>query len=263
MRKYLVILRQSILDSLAYGPVAFVWVLIELVEVIAPLAIWYGAIPLGSSIGGYSKLQMLYYYALVVIVRGFTMWYVWSPVSIQIRNGDFSNLLVKPLPAIIQIIVGEVGWKIIRTVVQLPLIIGISALLIFYLPGHDYSMNIAFLASLILGSLVSLLISSCFAALSFWITDMGGFNGLYFFLSYILSGELAPLSVYPQWFGVTALSLPFRYIVSFPLEIFFKKLDLQSILYSFGAGIVWTLFLFWLTRYLWRRGITNYQAYGK
>lgn len=263
MKKYMVMLRQSVLDSLAYGPVAFVWILVEIVELAAPLAIWYGSTPIGGSIGGYSKPQILAYYALIAIVRGFTAWYIHYPVAQLIRSGDFSNLLVKPISSLIQVYFSEGGWKIMRTIVQMPITLAIIFLFVYRLPPADYSSNLLFFLSLVAGLIMSLLITTCFATLSFWVTELGGINGLYFFVNYVFSGELAPLSVYPAWFKIFVDFSPFRFTLSFPLELFFKRLSSTETISGFLVMCSWLVILAVTARRLWNSGIRNHQAYGK
>jgi ABC-2 type transport system permease protein len=263
MRKYAVIFRQSILDSLAYGPVAFIWILVETVELIAPMAIWTASTPISGTFGGYSKIQIIFYYAMASVIKGLTTWYIHFNISHTVRNGDFSNYLTKPLPPLLNIIFEEMGWKVIRFVVHLPLIIFIAFFLTTWLSSGAYYFNLQFLLSIVLGSIISLLISACFGTLSFWLTDLGGLLSFYFFIHFIFNGEMAPLSTYPLWFQSLANILPFRYLLSFPLEIFFGRLSPDLILQGFLVSFLWITILYLLNRFLWKIGLVNFQAYGK
>jgi ABC-2 type transport system permease protein len=263
MKKYYTIFRQGILDSVAYGPVAFVWILVESVELLAPLVIWTAAVPIGNTFGGYSKIQIVFYYALASVVKGLTTWYTHFNISQGVRTGDFSNYLTKPIPPLVNISFEELGWKVIRFFVHIPLIIFIAYFLITNLSLGTYYLNILFLLSIVLGSILSLLISSCFGTLSFWLTDLGGVVSFYFFIHFMLDGEMAPLSTYPLLLQSFANILPFRYLLSFPLEIFFGRINSELIFQGFAIAVFWAIALFAVNKFLWRIGLNKFQAYGK
>ena len=97
MRKNLVIYRQSFIDATAYGSTTFVWFLIALLELLVPMAIWFSATPINGTFGGFTRLQLLAYYALMAVVGNFTFWWVHFNIEEDIRSGDLSNILIKPV----------------------------------------------------------------------------------------------------------------------------------------------------------------------
>lgn len=264
MRKNWIILRQSFINSTAYGSTTFVWMIIAMLEIIVPMIIWLSATPINGTFGGFSRAQLLTYYALMAIVGNFTFWWIHFDVEEDIRSGNLSNYLVKPISYFRFRILRQFADKFFNFLSRSPIVI---LILIFTGPVlfsslSPLSLLLAFTASII-GSLVYMLVSLSFGLCAFWITSSRGLINIYFFTVYLLSGELAPLSFYPTWFSQLSSLLPFRYILSFPIELLLNRVTPSQAIGGFLVASLWLVLLYFLTRLLWSRGTFQYQAYGK
>ncbi|HET8841537.1 MAG TPA: ABC-2 family transporter protein, partial [Ktedonobacteraceae bacterium] len=77
-----------------------------------------------------------------------------------------------------------------------------------------------------------------------------------------LSGQLAPLSLFPlpvQWL---AQSLPFRWMVAFPVEVLLGGLSASSFAIGLAAQIIWLGLAMGLLVLLWKYGLRRYSAVG-
>jgi len=213
---------------------------------------------IGGSFGGFSKIQIVTYYAVMSFVGYTTFWWVHFDIANQIRSGDLSNLLSKPMRVIGYFISYQMGDKLFSFLMRLPIFIAV-----FYFFGQQLHFSVWAILAIFTGAVVSLLMCLLFGILAFYLTDLGGFVGMFYFATYLLSGELAPLSFYPDWFLRIAMLLPFRYILSFPIEILMNKVTSLQIISGFITQVVWIVVLAWLLRVLWIRSLKTYQAYGK
>src|SRR3989344_2610036 len=264
MRKSWIILRQSFIDSTAYGSVTLVWILVAMLEILVPLVIWLSATPVGGSFGGFTKSQLLAYYALMTLVGNFTFWWLNFKIEEDIRSGDLSNILLKPISSFRYRLLNQLADKAFSFLARIPIFV-----VVFIFFGEVIFTNFTLLSLILsiiatlLGSLIYMLISAMFGLFSFWITSTRGFISIYFFSVYLLSGELAPLAFYPTWFRDLTSLLPYRYVLSFPIELILGKLSPTAIVTGFIVEASWLLGLAFLVNLLWRRGLRLYQAYGK
>src|SRR5207245_2785832 len=98
--------------------------------------------------------------------------------------------------------------------------------------------------------------------LAFWTTNTRNIFEVYDLLLILASGELVPLALFPPWLFTLLGGLPFRYMFSFPVEIFLAKLTTPQMATGFAWQIGWLLLLVGVARWLWRRGLRRYSAAG-
>ena len=77
-----------------------------------------------------------------------------------------------------------------------------------------------------------------------------------------LSGQIAPLSLFPPAFQTVANIMPFRWMLGFPVELILGRLTPTEALIGLGAQALWIGLAFVLMRIVWRAGIRLYSAVG-
>ena len=85
---------------------------------------------------------------------------------------------------------------------------------------------------------------------------------MFFTLTLILSGRIAPIDLLPNWVRLIADALPFRWAVAFPVELFLGRLSTEEIYRGFTFQIAWLLLSFLLLKFIWRSGVKKYSAVG-
>jgi ABC-2 type transport system permease protein len=121
---------------------------------------------------------------------------------------------------------------------------------------------LVFLPALILAFLVRFLLEWTLALAAFWTTRVSAINQVYFVLLLFLSGQVAPLSLFPHWLQVVADILPFQWMLGFPVELVLGKLSVTQALIGLGAQAVWLGISLALVRLVWRAGVRIYSAVG-
>ena len=119
-----------------------------------------------------------------------------------------------------------------------------------------------FIPSLVLAFLVRFLLEWTLAQAAFWTTRVSAINQTYFVVMLFLSGQIAPLALLPQPIQVMSMLLPFRWLISFPIELFLGRLTPGQALLGLGAQAAWLVVSFVLMRTVWRAGIRAYTAVG-
>jgi ABC-2 type transport system permease protein len=78
----------------------------------------------------------------------------------------------------------------------------------------------------------------------------------------LFGGGVAPLELLPEPLQTIAYMLPFRLMMSFPIEILMGRLTVNEILIGLGSVVVWIAILFGVYKFLWARGIRQFSAFG-
>ena len=87
-------------------------------------------------------------------------------------------------------------------------------------------------------------------------------NQVYFILMLFLAGQIAPLSLFPNWLQIVADILPFRWMLGFPVELVLGRLSPIQAVEGLVAQAVWVIISLALIRLVWRAGVRVYSAVG-
>ena len=120
----------------------------------------------------------------------------------------------------------------------------------------------AFTLSLLGAFMLSTLMGTAFGMVSFWTTQSSNLFNLWFGIGQFLSGWIAPLALFPDWFSQPAAFLPFHSTLGFPVEILIGRADDAEIVRGLAVSLFWSVAFALVYRFLWRRGIARYEAVG-
>ena len=81
-------------------------------------------------------------------------------------------------------------------------------------------------------------------------------------ISAVLSGYLVPLDLFPKAVQQVALVLPFRFLLSFPVELMLGKPTREHALALLGGQWAYVALALLATNLVWRAGLRRYSAYG-
>lgn len=262
MAKYFGHVRISLQNTLAYrGPIV-VWLISNLLTVVAMIFVWRSA-SAGGLIGGFTKPELISYYVIGLFFQWFTGWTPFYWLKDEIKSGEIvGTLLVKPISPYWQIFCRELGWHLVATPVG-----SLATLGVFVFARHSFVVYglwpvVLALASSVLAIFLIFSFSLCLGLLAFWFTHIGTVDAAFWGGKIFFGGQGIPVAfLSPQLIRV-AYILPFRYLFSLPLEIYFAKLSPAQI----GQGIVmqclWIVFFVTLFKFMWHRGTRAYTAFG-
>jgi len=114
----------------------------------------------------------------------------------------------------------------------------------------------------VLAFLLRFLLEWTLAQAAFWTTRVSAINQSYFVMMLFLSGQVAPLALFPPWLQVAASILPFRWTLGFPVELLLGRLTPAEALMGLGVQAAWVALAYVLMRIVWRAGIRLYSAVG-
>jgi ABC-2 type transport system permease protein len=212
-------------------------------------------------VGNYTASDFAAYYIVLMLVNQFTYTWIMYEYEYRVRQGYLSYALVKPVHPIHSDIADNLSSKLITLPILLVVAAGLA--LIFH-PTAAFSLwaVLAFIPALILAFLVRFLLEWTLALAAFWTTRVSAINQVYFVLILFLSGQIAPLTLFPRWLQIVANVLPFRWMVGFPVELVLGRLTPLQTVEGIAVQVAWVLISLGLVRLVWRAGVRVYSAVG-
>ena len=235
---------------------AFGWMIPPLIS----LFVWYTAAST-QPIDGLTQNDFVTYYLLFILVNQLTYSQTNWTVGDAIRNGDMNGLLLRPLSPLFSTVASEVAGKAVYMVFVIPAVVVLA--LIFHPTLHPALLQtLAFILALALAWLLRFFWGYWLALLAFWATQANALLGIQDALIFLLAGQVAPVALLPGPLGVLAQVLPFRYMISFPIEILLGHLNPTAELAGFVYQIGWLCATLIIFVGMWRNGVRHYTAVG-
>jgi ABC-2 type transport system permease protein len=198
---------------------------------------------------------------MVTLFRRLTgAWIIWD-MDHDIRYGELSPQLLKPLHPVHHLFTRVVANKPLQIVLVVPPIALASLLLGAHYDLSPASLLFTFVATWG-GLLIEFLVQLVIGTTAFWITQAVALSEVWFWMRAFFSGWIIPIAVFPAVIALPLQVLPFRYCLSFPIEIILGRLTLDQILFGLSVQYAWVVVLIMAFRLLWRRGLKLYGAVG-
>ncbi|HYK87907.1 MAG TPA: ABC-2 family transporter protein [Acidobacteriota bacterium] len=248
--------------QLQYRAALFIWLIGQILEPLVFLVVWSAVSHSnGGGTGGFTEEGFAAYYIALMVVNHLTFTWIMFEYEYRIRQGTLSFALLRPVHPIHSDIADNISYKLI----SLPAMLTVAALLsVAFRPSFQFApwAVIAFVPALAMAFLVRFLLEWTLAQSAFWTTRVNAANQVYFALALFLSGQVAPLSLLPAPIQILASVLPFRWMISFPVELLLGRLTPVQALRGLEAQAAWLVLSAVLLRVVWRAGIKIYSAVG-
>jgi ABC-2 type transport system permease protein len=247
---------------LQYRASLVIWMIGHVLEPLVYLIVWSTVSnTAGGSVGTYTTGDFAAYFIIMMLVNNATYTWIMYEYEYRVREGNLSFALLRPVHPIHADIADNVSSKLIT----LPFMLLIAVILGFFFRPHLAVVPwaiAAFIPALLLAFLLRFFLEWTLALTAFWTTRVGAINQTYFVMVLFLSGQMAPLSLFPLPVRVAAAILPFRWMVSFPVELLLGRLSPVEALTGILAQVVWLAIAYGLLRIVWRAGVRVYSAVG-
>ncbi len=261
MKKYLTLFKINWQNSLQYRASTVIYIFGYGLYVSVLLYLWLSVYRDGNQMGDYSVSDMITYYALQMVMNTLILSYISWDLIDQIREGFFSNFLVKPLHSLFYWFTINLSSKILEAIY-----ISITGLVLFFFlreyfwfPRH-LSTYFYFILSLFFAFSLAFLMDFCIALIAFWLIQVRVFKFMLQYLIFFFAGAILPLDLFPKWLQAIVHWLPFQFIVFVPIEIYLEK-DPQ-LLNHFASEAAWTLLFYGLANWALSKGVKKYEAVG-
>jgi ABC-2 type transport system permease protein len=249
-RKYYRVWRVSLAERMTYRADFLLGTFLRMLPMVTTILLWQ-AIYQGSgqtTLAGFQYREMIAYLLLVHISRMFSsMPGLASGIAREIREGTLKKYLIQPLDLLGYLISYRAAHKI-TYIVTAALPYGI----IFYLCRGFF----------VLSFLIGFYFEAAVGMVAFWIMEVTSVLYIVITLNYFISGQMLPLDLLPEPWAGFLKAMPFQFMAYFPAVVFLGKVQGADLAWGLALEAFWALFFALLARFLYRRGLRHYGAYG-
>jgi ABC-2 type transport system permease protein len=254
------LLRIGFAGVVAYRSEMIVWILTTNMPLVM-LAL-LRAVAEGGRVGRYDAAGFTAYYFATLVVRLLTSaWVVWELVY-EIRQGTLAGKLLRPISPLLPYATDNLAALPVRAVIVAPIaLIGV----LWAGPdrfAHDPLAWVAFLLALAGAWAMTFLVMLAIGTLALrWESSLSLYD-LWIALYFVFSGYLLPLELLPARVTAIVRFLPFRFLLSFPVEIALGALSRREMLVGLGEQAAWIVACGLVARAIWRDGLARFAAFG-
>jgi ABC-2 type transport system permease protein len=212
---------------------------------------------------GYTYRQMIAYTFLAGLVARIVRTGFEYDIMDDIKSGKYSKFLVQPLGYFPYRLASYFGEKLPNLAIVLAILavvlVGLNA---FWGVTVELARVLLFLVAIVLAVALNFQIFYGISAIAFWLVDIGFlFEGVR--ITFILfSGGIFPIDVFGETFVRVMDFFPFKYTISFPINVLNGKIALPQVFEGMLVQCAWIAVCYGLANLLWRVGGRRYVAVG-
>src|SRR5579885_2120595 len=226
LRKWRALFSIYFQDGIAYRASGLIWIMTDVVVAVTMPLVWAKANQaMGGSIGGFTSSDFVLYYLCMLLINCFVTSHIMWDLSVEIKEGDFTTQLVRPIPVYQVTFFRNIAWRIIRPTLFLPFFLLLLWAYRGYLGNAHVYLGWELWVSVLLAHLVSFNFAYMMAMLALFTQEAQAIFELYYVPLLFLSGQLFPIAMLPAWAQHVAYAFPFYFTTGVPTEILVGRLS--------------------------------------
>lgn len=254
------LLRVGFSSAVAYRAEFLVWILTTNTPLIM-LLVW-SSVAREEPLGRMGEQEIGAYFLAALIVRMLTgSWVVWDMVY-EIRQGEIAMRLLRPVHPFLAYAAENVAVIPLRALVAFPVAVVALAWLGADQLSHDPLAWVLTPLSIAGAWLITFFAMAAIGSLGFFWESTLGVYDLWLGLFFVFSGYTVPLELFPPAIGAVIDWLPFRFLLSFPVEVMLGLIDREEMVWAFALQWIYVSAFAGVAQALWRAGLRRYSAYG-
>ncbi|GAC1562052.1 MAG: ABC-2 family transporter protein [Polyangiales bacterium] len=260
LRAFPTLLRIGFAEAVAYRAEMAVWILATTMPLVM-LAFW-SAVARDAPIGRFGEKEFVAYFLATFIVRQLTgSWAAWE-INFEVRQGTMAMRLLRPIHPGFSYAAENLAAVPLRVVVAIPVaVIMLATIGGGHLPRDPVLWLIWCFA--VLGAwAITFLSNLALGALAFYLDSSLKLVDAWTAATFVFSGYLIPIELFPRGLRALAEFLPFRYQIGFPVEVMVSAHAPREALVMLARQWAYVLVLFLVARATWSGGVRRYAAFG-
>jgi len=254
--------KTTVVMMLQYRAALVIWMIGHVLEPLVYLIVWsIVSNTSGGSVGDYTTQGFAAYFIVLMLVNHVTYAWIMYTYEYRVREGGLSFMLLKPVHPIHSDIADNISAKLVTLPIMLLVAAGLAMIFKPSFTPVPWAIA-AFIPALLMAFLVRFLLEWTLAQAAFWTTRTSAINQIYYVLVLFLSGQIAPIALFPYPIRMAATILPFRWMIGYPVELLLGRLTPSEALTGLAVQAVWLVLSLVLMRIAWRAGTRVYSAVG-
>lgn len=264
MKKYLVLFRLAWKRTLLSRGANILYLSIAFLNFFVSIGIWSVAYQSPHFRSHESFSTFISYFLITMLLSRIVFSWTFDDIAgKEIKLGEMSTSLLKPIPYFPLQLVQELPWRFQQLVMTIPVVIALNFVYSTHLVVISPLMLITAIFIGVFGYLLSFIINMFFASLTFWTEDDIGLGTLWEITSLIFSGVGIPIFFFPPLLQKISAALPFQYILYFPVTAALGRMTNEELVTNFIYLVSWVILLGATTSYLWSNGIKKFSSEGR
>lgn len=263
MKKFLAIIKAFWQRSLTYRFTILAYRIGEVGETLVLILMWSAIYNGQKVIGGLTLPEMITYILIGNFFNAIIRNFLSGLVARDIKEGQLSMFLVKPMRYFDYILIREIGRVSFVSILSI-----LSAVLVIIFFTNTFIWNfdamyfLVIAAMIVLAFINELLMAYLIGLIAFWTDEVDGIYSTIDRVKKFFSGGYFPINLLPAIFVQVSFALPFAYSFFVPAQLYLKKLDLSVGLKGLLVQIVWIIILYGIISVVWKRGLKKYEGVG-
>ncbi len=233
----------------------------SIIPTVTIAAVWLASYGKSTTLGGFAKSDMIMYFVGSLVITNIISSSISFDMGNEIKQGRLSFYLVRPLSYPVYQFLANLGWRVFRTMMFLPFLPLIWLALYRELNFSATNLGWQFWFAIIIAHLLSFAMSFFVGSWALFLEDMSSIDQIYSLSSFLLSGSIAPIALMPKGLQAIADWSPFRYVLSFPLEILTEHSSMVGL--NFVISLSWLILFVSSGLLLFNFGLRRYSAIGQ
>lgn len=255
---YLPFTSNELKRQMVYKGAFYLFIIITMFESFISYFLWMAIFNSSKNgvMGGFTKNEMTVYVFMVYITKSLVAISISDSVSDDVVKGMISMNLIKPIDYRLSLIFKAMGKQIYYFFVPSIFIwIGLEMYKFFILgiSVTPLSNMLLFLISCIMSFLIYVLFDFCFGMMAFFTTYIFGMRLAKDALLSFLTGQLIPLSFFPEIFQHIFNFLPFSSMIYSPVMIYLGKYQGNELMFVMLRQLLWVVGLYGLGSIIWNQ----------
>jgi len=252
-------------DALESRSRSLVWFLLAMLNPLISMIFLQGVLKTGLvNLGEWNSTSIAVYYFMLIIANALLITHIEEKIAeYDIHEGRLSMFLLKPFSYLLFNLFEELSYRIIQGSFGLLIF---SVILLSFPNFFNVSLSsteiiIAILITL-LAYAISFLLKVIVGLSAFWFTDYHGLQQVVGVAWIILAGVVMPIGLYPQLLIKITHSLPFAYIIYYPIMSWMGRIDQTGEIKIISIQILWIGILYLIYQQLWSKGKQMFSGVG-
>ena len=264
VKKYMPFFRASMMNMFIYRGTIWLWMLVDVFQFVMMIFLWKSVYQFNEVISGFTFNEMLIYFLLTNLFYVFTEVDAVFAMSEEIKEGRISLYLVKPISYKARLFTEILGRALGVLLLLTPIII-ITGIVLTFIFNIAWTVTIIeVLVAILYIPLILLLMFEFSFFFGTLVIHTSNEFGLVIFMSVftrVMSGQLIPLSFYPQYLLNIVQYIPFRFI-SYPPLILLDKVSIADALTGLLVLALWVIGFKIINHFVYKSSIKKMVVFG-
>lgn len=210
----------------------------------------------GSVLGGLTRAEMVVYIFMSYVTTTITTIGISDEITDDVMEGSVVMTLIKPIDyrmSLISKALGEALYRFLAPAVFVWVGLEVYKATVLGLGVTSIRNILLYVLSMMMSFFIYVLFDFCFGMVAFITTYMFGMNMAKEAILGFLSGQLIPISFFPEVLQRVFDFLPFSSMVYVPVMVYLGKYTGMELIIVLARQLLWIVLLYGLGTFLWSR----------